>query len=136
MISAFNVGTILIEVQPPVLQVLEIESEPWTENWRIIKGLDSFAFSRKVNAAGWNSFFIGGGMKAMFLGTPKAEKIQHAITRILSRVKDQHFNGLEITDIVSKHCFGVSYVTVSAHSRHIQQSCFLGNACDRTSQLA
>ena len=37
----------------------------------------------------------------------------------------QHFNGLEVTEIVARRFLGVPYVTVSAHSRHMQQSCYL-----------
>jgi hypothetical protein len=47
------------------------------------------------------------------------------LKRILAKVKHQHFNGLEVTAIVARHFLGVPYVTVSAHSRHMQESCNL-----------
>jgi hypothetical protein len=73
--------------------------------------------------------------KASFFGTMGAEKIHKALTRILAKVKPQHFNGLEITGIVVRRFLGVPYVTVSAHSRHMQQSCFLdGHAARHSSQ--
>lgn len=131
MMSICKVGTILTQAHPLVLQALGMESEPWDENWKIVKGLDSSAFNRKVNAGGWNSFLIGAERKAMFFGTLNAEKIRSAVKRILAHVQDQRFNGLEITNISSRHLLGISYVVVSAYSRHIQENCFLGNASDR-----
>src|ERR1041385_5664659 len=59
-----------------------------------------------------------------FLG---AARIQRALTRILARVKQQHFNSIEVTGIVARRFLGVPYVTVSAHSRHMQQSCDLNS---------
>jgi hypothetical protein len=50
-------------------------------------------------------------------------------------VRQEHFNGLEVTGIVAKRFLGVPYASVSAHSRHIQQSCYLDSAeARRTSQ--
>jgi hypothetical protein len=66
-------------------------------------------------------------VKVMFFGVVGATKIQNALQRILAKVKQQHFNGLEVTDIVARRFLGVPYVTVSAHSRHLQQSCYLTN---------
>ena len=74
-------------------------------------------------------------VKVMFLGSLGAEKILKALKRILEKVKQQQFNGLEVTEIVARHFLGVPYVTVSAHSRHVQQSCYLNSATARqTSQ--
>jgi hypothetical protein len=70
-------------------------------------------------------FFMAAEVKARFFGVLGAAKIQSALRRILGKVKQQQFNGLEVTGIVAGHFLGVPYVTVSAYSRHIQQSCYL-----------
>jgi hypothetical protein len=67
-------------------------------------------------------------VKAMFFGSLSATKNQSALKRILAKVKLQHFNGLEVTEIVARHFLGVPYVTMSAHSRHLQHSCNLDSA--------
>jgi hypothetical protein len=54
--------------------------------------------------------------------------VQKALKRILEKVKQQQFNGLEVTQIVARRFLGVPYITVSAHSRHLQQSCYLDSA--------
>jgi len=120
---------------PGMTQILGLESEPCSGEWSMLKSQDGFALSRKIHAAGWNFFFMAAEVKVMFLGSLGAVKIQNALKRILEKVKQQHFNGLEVTQIVSKRFLGVPYVTVSAHSRHMQQSCYLDSAVARqTSQ--
>jgi len=111
--------------------LLGIESEPCSAGWSLLKVLDGFALDRKVHAAGWNFFFMATEVKAMFFGSLGAAKIQSALNRILKKVKEQHFNGLEVTGIVSRRFLGVPYVIVLAHSRHMQKSCSLDTAEER-----
>jgi|SRR5208282_1843645 len=130
-----HVGTILMKEWPGMTQVLGLESEPCSGEWSLLKVLDGFALDRKIHAAGWNFFFMAAETKVMFFGSVGAVKIQNALKRILEKVKPQQFNGLEVTQIVARHFLGVPYVTVSAHSRHMQQSCYLDSAGARqTSQ--
>jgi hypothetical protein len=128
MTPILKVGTILIEEGPLITQLLGLESEPCSGNWSVVKTLDSFALDRKIRAAGWNFFFMAAEIKVMFFGALGTKKIQNALKRILAKVRDQNFNGLEVTAIVAKRFLGVPYATVSAHSRHIQQSCCLDGA--------
>jgi hypothetical protein len=135
MAQTIQVGTILMKEWPGMTQLLNLESEPCSAEWSLLKVLDGFALDRKIHAAGWNFFFMAAEVKVMFLGSLGAEKILKALKRILEKVKQQQFNGLEVTEIVARHFLGVPYVTVSAHSRHVQQSCYLNSAAARqTSQ--
>ena len=130
-----QVGTILMKEWPGMTQLLNLESEPCSGEWSLLKVLNGFALDRKLRAAGWNFFFMAAEVKVMFLGSVGAAKIQNALKRILQKVKLQNFNGLEITGIVARRFLGVPYVTVSAHSRHLQQSCYLDSSMARqTSQ--
>lgn len=106
-------------------QLLGLESEPYAGNWSLVNVPDGLALDRKIRASGWNFFFMAEEVKATFFGALGAKKIQHALQRILGKVAPQHFNGLEVTKIVTKRFLGVPYAVVSAHSRHIQQSCYL-----------
>ena len=125
-----QVGTILMSQWPPLFG---LESESYSGHWSLVKALDGFALDRKIRAAGWNFFFIASEVKVMFLGSLGAKKIEHALRRILGKVSRQHFNGLEVTGIVAKRFLGLPYVIVSAHSRHVQQSCYLDDAEARQS---
>lgn len=125
MPPTIQVGTILMKDWPSTTQPLGLESEPCSGSWNVLKALDSYALDRKIHAAGWNFFFIAGEVKVMFLGAVGAAKIESALQGLLRKVRPQNFNSLEITGIVARHFLGVPYVTVSAHSRHMQESCQL-----------
>jgi hypothetical protein len=138
MSQAVQVGTILTEESPVTTQFIGLDNEPCSGNWSLVKALDGFALERKIHAAGWNFFFIATELSGTSFGRPGEKKTQDALKRILGKVEGQDFNCLEVTGIVAKHFLGVPYTTVSAHSRHIQQSCQLDaidqrRACRRTS---
>jgi hypothetical protein len=128
-----EVGAILMKDWPGMKKQLGLESDPYSGQWTLLKALDVCALDRKIHAVGWNFFFMAAEVKVMFFGSVGAAKIQNALKRILAKVKQQHFNGLEVTAIVSRHFLGVPYVTVSAHSRHIQQNCCLESTAARQS---
>jgi hypothetical protein len=122
MAEAVAVGTILMSGWP---QLLGLESESYSGKWSVVKILDAFAVDRKIRVAGWNLFFIASEVKSIFIGGPGEAKVRRALSRILDKVGARRFNGLEVTGIVTKHFLGVPYTTVSAHSRHVQQGCYL-----------
>jgi hypothetical protein len=137
MPATIQVGTVLINDSPLLTQLFGVDSETCVGDWSVVMKLDGFALDRKIHAAGWNFFFMAPEVKVMFFGAVGAKKVQNALIRILAKVKRQHFNGLEVTGIVAKHFLGVPYATVSAHSRHIQQSSRLDGAeARRASQCA
>ena len=128
MSSTVQVGTILTKEWPGILQLSGFQTEKGFGEWSTVRMSDGVALDREIHAAGWNFFFLATEVKAMFFGSPGAAKIERALKRILAKVRLQHFNGLEVTAIVARHFLGVPYVTVSAHSRHMQQSCSLESA--------
>lgn len=131
MAPTVQIGTILMKAWPGMTQLLGLESEPCSGEWSLLKVPDGLTLDQKVDAAGWNFFFMAAEVKVRFVGSAGAAKIQNALHRILSKVKEQQFNGLEVTQIVSRHFLGVPYVTVTAHSRHMQQNCYLDSAAVR-----
>jgi hypothetical protein len=125
MPSTVIVGTILMRNSASISQRLGLESEPYTGNWSLITALDSSALDHKARIAGWNFFFMASEVEVRFFGALGAEKIQKALHRILHRVRTQNFNCLEITGMVTRSFLGFPYSVVSAHSRHMQESCYL-----------
>ena len=123
-----NVGAILIDESPRITQLLGFECEPYSGNWRLVKALSGFSLERKIRTSGWNFLFMATEVKAIIFGALDANKIQNALKRILQKVRGQYFNSLEVTGIEERRFMGLPYAVVSAHSRHIQQSCYLESA--------
>ncbi len=135
MAQEVQIGTILIRENPAAAQAIGFQSEPYSATWGLVKALDALALDRKIHAAGWSFFFMAAEVKVTFFGAIGAKNMQNAMKRMLGKLKPTNFNCLEVTGIVAKRFLGVPYTVVSAHSRHIQQSCYLdGDDERRTSQ--
>ena len=124
MTAAIQVGAILIR-QWPMAELLTVESDVFSGNWNRVTLLNGSALEGKIRALGWNCFFMATEAKAIFFGAIGAARIREALKRILRKQRHKSFNCLEVTGIVAKRFLGVPYVVVSAHSRHVQQSCYL-----------
>jgi hypothetical protein len=120
-----QVGSILVKEYPSIPELVGLEIERYSGNWNLVSTLEGFALDRKIHAVGWNFFFMVGEVKAMFFGALGAKKIENALHLIFAKIRQQPFNAFEITGIVRKRFLGVPYTILSAHSRHIQQSCYL-----------
>ena len=125
MSAEIVVGTILMEDSPAITQTLNLESESFSKNWGMLKTVGATALELKVGAAGWNCFFLAGEVKATVFGTPGVQNGHRAVRDILSKVRDQNFNCLEITRITGGRFLGIPYTTVAAHSRHLQKGLVL-----------
>jgi hypothetical protein len=131
MTPIVEVGTVLIEDRPGITQLLALEIQSYTGGWSVLQGINGAALDRKIRAAGWNFFFMATEVKVILLGSLGTTKIRNAIRRILKKVRLHNFNCLEVTGITEKTFLGIHYATVAAHSRHIQQSCYLDQAAIR-----
>jgi hypothetical protein len=137
MPQTVQAGTIFIEESPLTLGLFGLEIERYSGKWSMVKTLDGFGVDRKIRGAGCHFFFMAAEVKAMFFGAARAKKIPNALQRIFGKIetRQQPFNALEITGIVAKRFLGVPYTIVSAHSRHIQQSCYLNGTLGRPTSL-
>jgi hypothetical protein len=125
MAETINTGTILFKNGTFLPDALQFDSEPCVTGWRLVKDLDGYGLDRKIRDAGWRFFCIAGEIKAIVLGFEGQKNLRRAVKRMLARLKSEKFNSLEITRVASKRFLGVPYVSVSARSRHIQESLFL-----------
>jgi hypothetical protein len=122
MAETIKTGTILIKDGTFLPDALRVESEPCATGWRLVKDLDGYGLGRKVHEAGWTFFCPAGEIKATIFGLDVQKTVRRAVKRILANLKSGEFNSLEITQVTRKRFLGVRYVTVSAHSRHIQEN--------------
>ena len=109
-------------VQPSTsLQALEIDSEPYTKNWQSLGVFESSDLDRKIRVAGWKLFFMAGELRTLVPGWGGQNTLRRGVRRLLAQTEAQNFNCLELTQILRKRFLGIPYLSVAAHSRHIQQ---------------
>ena len=126
-------GTILIREGTALPEALPFKSEPYASGWRLVKDLDGDGLGRKIQEVGWAFFCLAGEISVTVFGIDEEKMVRRAVARILARLKSDRFNSLEITQVAptaSKRFLGVTYVTVSARSRHIHEGPFLFRAQD------
>jgi hypothetical protein len=133
MPQTVQIGTILVRESPVMPELFGLDIEHYSGNWNVVKMLDAFALDRQIRGTGWSFPFMAAEVKGMFFGALGTKKVQNALHRILAKVRQRPFNALEVTGIVVKRFLGVPYTIVSAHSRHIQQSCYLNEEKGRCS---
>ncbi len=113
--------TILIREATPLPANLSIESEFFLPAWRVVKNLDRSTLARSIEGANWSFFYLAGEIRATVLGRDQLATLRRAVKRVLAKQEGQKFNSLEITKAVSKRFLGIPFMSVTAHSRHIQQ---------------
>jgi hypothetical protein len=104
---------------------LRVESEPYSKGWRIVKELDGYGLDRTMNQAGWTCFYMANEISASAVALNGEKSLFKAVQQILTKLKLERFNSLEITQVATKRFLGLPHTTVSAHARHIQESMFL-----------
>jgi hypothetical protein len=103
---------------------LRIQSEPYQDVWRVIKGLDGYALDRTMREAGWTCFYMVDEIKAGGFGLNREESVRRAVKQILRKLQWERFNSLKITNVTTKHFLGLLHITVSVQALHIQESVF------------
>jgi hypothetical protein len=117
--------TIFIRENTRLPASVTLESEPFLPGWRSIKNLDGRELGRKIENAKWNYFYLAGPLKATVLGRESLATLRKAVQQVLAKKQSQNYNSLEVSKIISKRFLGVPYLTISAHSRHIQEGMYL-----------
>ena len=130
MSSIHRTRTVFIREDTQLPTMLSIESEAFLPGWRVVKDLDRQALTREVEGANWNLFYLAGEMRATVFGREGLGALRRAVRCVLAKQEVQKFNSLEITKIDSKRFLGIPFMSVAAHSRHIQQGVGLVPAKD------
>ena len=128
MPNTVKTGTILIREGAQLADSLVLDTEPYSKGWRLLRKLDGYGLSRKIREAGWTFFLMAGEIKAIVLGSEGEKTTRKAANRITARLKSQKFNCVEITQVAAKRFLGLPYLSVTAHSRHIQEGALLFRA--------
>jgi hypothetical protein len=122
--------TIFIREDTPLPGSLSLESEGFLPGWRVVRNLDRSSLAQNIESRKWYFFYLAGEMRATVLGRDRSATLRRAVKCILAKQEQQKFNSLEITKIVSKRFLGIPFMSVTAHSRHIQQGVGLVPAKD------
>lgn len=130
MLANNTTGAVLIREDALLPAGMAVESDAFLPGWRVVRNLDGHGLGRKIEEAKWNFFYLAGQVRAIALGHGRVGTLRRAVQRVLAKRERQKFNSLEITKVVSKSFFGIPFMSVIAHCRHIQEGIGLVPAND------
>lgn len=126
-------GTMMIREGLLLPDSAHLESRGYSNTWRTLVGVDSFAFDRKLRAVGLHLFFIAGELKAIELGWGAAA-LRRGVNRVLERGRKDNWNCMEITRVTRSHFLGFPYVVIRAYAFHIQKDAMLQSKTERKAE--
>jgi hypothetical protein len=121
MADAIMAGTILIEDGTAIPDSMVLKRVPYSNGWASLM-FSCRELEREINKAHWNLFYIASDIKTNAFGFDRQKNLRTAVDRVITAVKANHCNCLEIQQVTPGSFFRLPYVTVTAHSRHIQES--------------
>jgi len=112
-------GTFLIDEKTLLPEPSSNDSVSIGNGWARISY--NLTFEKKLAAAGWTFFYMAGATRMNVIGFDRPRMIQTAVNRLLAAVTRQKCNCVEVDHVRIRSFCGMPFVTVLAHSRHIQQ---------------
>jgi hypothetical protein len=121
-------GIVLVEKSAALPEVLRLGNDIDGTGWSPVAGdLDHRQMESKLSATGWTFFFMAHSIKIVAFGFDRPKAILKALRRLVTAVKREQCNALEIDGLETRSFWGLPYVSLSAHPRHIQQGMVFGS---------
>ena len=120
-------GSILVEKSTLLPETLGLEGDLTGSGWtRVMSDPDRHQLGKKLADAGWSFFFMAGAIRTNAFGFDQPRMMKAALKRLIAVVRRQRCNCLEIDAVAKRSFWGMPYVSLSAHSRHIQNGLIFG----------
>ena len=110
-----------------------LESNPCTPEWRLIDNVNPKKLKEMIMQAGWNFFYLATELEATGWGWDKETALRKAIRQVTAQTKAANYNCVEIKQVAPSRFLGISTVTLTAHSRQIQEKSSLAGGRARIS---
>ncbi|HET9180975.1 MAG TPA: hypothetical protein VFP59_02485 [Candidatus Angelobacter sp.] len=125
-------GTMMMREGMLLPESAQVESCPYSKDWRALIGVDSFAFDQKLSGTGLRLFFLAGELKVLEFGWgPSA--VRRAINRVFSRLRKLDVNCMQVAEIKPIKVLGLPCVAIHADLFHIQSGPYLQSKAQRRS---
>ena len=120
--QSLNAGTFLIARGTPLPPAWRLEDDSVASGWsRLANIFDSHQLDKELVAAGWTFFLMAGAITTTAFGLSRPRMLDAALAQLIAAVRLQRCNCLEIDDVRMRSFLGIPYISISAHSRHIQK---------------
>lgn len=115
-------GVILIKKGARLPESLRLDASSHSSGWSALaNNPDNHQVEKDLANAGWTFFYMAGATTKTSFGFDHTRMMGSAVKRLLANVTRQKFNCIEIDTVKTSSFWGIPFVSVSAHSRHIQK---------------
>ena len=116
-------GTLLVAPNAPQLPACRLQRDGLASGWeRTANPAERGRFETQLGAEGWKVHFIAGAVAVKGFGFSRPKMLAAALGRLIDAVKLQGCNCAEVDEVQMRSIFGIPYVSISGHPRHIQKS--------------
>jgi len=117
--TPITAGAMLIK-DGTVLPEPSVKGASYSIGWKSVTDLERRDLEKQLDKAGWTFFYMAGQIKTSAFGFDEQKRMRTAVRRALQDVQSQKCNCLEIDHVTNRSFLGLPYISLSAHSRHIQ----------------
>src|SRR6476659_6174956 len=116
-------GTILLAKDASRPPCIQLEDHSFPDAWMsVAHNLPSQEMEKQLTAVGWTFFYMASAITTTAYGFDRTKMMHSALQRVITSVKGQKCNCLEIDNVTTSSFLGIPYVTLSAHPRHVQKN--------------
>jgi len=131
-----NPGAILVAKSAPLPEQWRLENDATESGWGPLwNNLDGHQLEKELTTEGWTFFYMAGRIKATAFGFDREKMVHTALKRLIANTRLQNCNCLEIDEVAPHSFLGMPYVSISAHSRHIQKGLVFSGTTSKDENL-
>jgi hypothetical protein len=115
-------GNLFMERDAPRPKCFQVQDDSHRTGWLAVKyNLTVHELETDLAIRGWTFFFMANVIRKSALGFDRERGTSAALKRVMASVREDGCNCLQIETVETHSFFGIPYVSVSAHPRHIQK---------------
>jgi hypothetical protein len=115
-------GSILMEKDALHPRCFQLHDDSSPRAWMsVTHNLTPRELEKDLSTTGWTFFYMASAIKRTAFGFDRAKTVHAALKAVITKVKQQKCNCVEIDDVAAHSFLGIPYVSVSAHPRHVQK---------------
>jgi hypothetical protein len=111
-----------MERDAPRPKCFHVQDDSHRTAWLAIKyDLSNSQMERELSSGGWTFFYMANVIRKLAVAFDREKGTSTALKRVMASVREDRCNSLQIQAVEMHSFLGIPYVSVSAHSRHIQK---------------
>jgi hypothetical protein len=115
-------GTLFMERDAPRPSCFQVQDDAHRTGWLPVKyDRGVLELDAELSRRGWTFFYMANVIRKTALGFDRDKGVSAALKRVIGSVREEGCNCLQIDTVETHSFFGIPYVSVSAHPRHIQK---------------